>query len=119
DKKRIGGGAHADQRGEVEFDQFDAAAIGGLIPYDFRCAPRLVEIAGRADHLCAMRGEGAGGFHTEASRNAGDKDALAGQVDALQYFVGGGVGVKCLAHNSLLCSMKLFVEIRSALVALR
>ena len=58
---------------------------------------RLVEIARRADDLRAVRGQRAGRLDAESGRHAGHQNALAGQVHALEHFVGRRCRAKVFA----------------------
>ena len=86
----VGAGADAGQRGQVELDQLEPAAVGRLGADAVGRALGLVQVARGADHLRAVGGQGAGGLDAEAGRDAGHQDALAAEVDALQHLVGGG-----------------------------
>jgi AcrR family transcriptional regulator len=63
----------------------------------------LVQVARGADHLGAVRGQGARGLDAKPGRDAGDQDALAAQVDAFEHLVGRGCGSKWSSHGFLRC----------------
>jgi hypothetical protein len=50
------------------------------------CSQAATEVV-RADHMGAVRRQGAGRLDAEAGGHAGDQDALASEVHALQHFV--------------------------------
>ena len=87
--KCVCAGAHAFERGEIQFHQREAAAIRGLGPHICSCALRLGQIACSADHVRAMRRQRASRFHAQPGGHAGDENALALEIDALENFIGG------------------------------
>ena len=100
-EQRVGAGAHAGERGEVELDQLDAAAIGGIGAHHGGRGLGLGEIAGGADHLGAVGGQRAGRLDAEPGGDAGHQHALAAQVDAREHLVGGRVRTKRLGQAGL------------------
>src|SRR5271169_458007 len=60
--QRVGTGAHALERGEIQLHQLQSAAVCRLRPDLGRRPLRLGEVARGADHLGSMRREGAGGL---------------------------------------------------------
>ena len=48
-----------------------------------------------------MGGERPGGLDAEPGRDAGDEDALAGEIDAGEDVVGGGFGAELGSHGRL------------------
>ena len=96
--QRVGAGAHAGQRGQVELDQLQAAAVLGGRLRAPSVAALALSVARRADHLGAVRGQRPGRLHAEPGRDAGHQDALAAEIHALEHFVRR----RCRAKWSLL-----------------
>jgi hypothetical protein len=69
------------QRGEVELDQFEAAAAFAASRTASVAALCLVEVAGGADDMRAVRREDARGLDAEPGRDARHEDALAAVRD--------------------------------------
>ena len=94
--QRVGAGAHACERGEIELDQLEAAAVRRLGADLRRRALRLGEVARGADHLRAVRGERARRLDAQPGRDAGHQHALAAEIDACEHVVGGGRRIESL-----------------------
>jgi len=101
----VGAGADAGQRGQVQLHQLEAAAVGRLGDDLLGRPPRLLQVAGRPDHLRAMGGEHPRGLDAEPGRDAGHQNAFSAEVDSLQHFVGGRCGAKGSGHGFLRCSV--------------
>src|SRR5262249_22828826 len=99
--QRIGTGAHAFQRSEIELDEFEALAMRGVLADGLRGALRLVQVPRRADDRRAMRRKRSRRFDTEARRGASHQDALAREVHAFENLVGGGFSAECPCHEYL------------------
>ena len=98
----VGAGAHALERGEIQLDQLQPAAVRRLSPDLGRRPLRLGEVARGADHLGAMGRERAGGLHAQAGRHAGDEHALSAEIDTRQHIIGGGRRSERSGHSNLL-----------------
>src|SRR5690349_10076207 len=72
--ERVGAGADALERGEVELDELEPAAIDGGGAHLLGGPLGLVEIANRADDMGAVGGERAGSLDADAGRDAGHQD---------------------------------------------
>ena len=100
--QRVGAGAHARRRGEIQLHQIEPAAVRRLSP-DFGRRPlRLGEVARGADHLGSMRREGAGGLDPKAGRYAGDEHPLSAEIETCQHIICGGIRSERSGHNNLL-----------------
>jgi hypothetical protein len=111
----VGAGANAGQVGEVELDELQAAAVGRLGADLGGRGLGLLQVAGGADHLGAVGGQGAGGLDAQAGGDAGHQDALAAEVDAGEDFVGGGGGAKGSGHGEVSCLGEYWVGHRAFL----
>jgi hypothetical protein len=81
----IGAGTNALKASQIEFDEFTAAAIGRRILSDlFGRGSCLFQITRRAHNPCTVGSERSRGFDADASRDAGNKDPLAPQIDSRQ-----------------------------------
>jgi len=63
----VGAGKHAFQVGKIEFNQFEASAIGrGVLSHLLGCSFGLVQIPRRAYNLSPVRSQGPRRFHTDS-----------------------------------------------------
>ena len=76
-EERVGAGAHAGERGQIELNELEASAVRG-VGADLRGRGLgLGEIARCADHLGSVGGERASRLHAETGRDARHQHALA------------------------------------------
>src|SRR3984957_8160213 len=86
----VGAGTHTLQIRKIEFNQFEASAIGrGLLSHLFGCSFGFVQISRRAHNLGAVRGQRARRFHAETGRNTGYENSFALQTHAGQNVICG------------------------------
>jgi len=95
----VGAGAHALQRRQIEFCEFEPSAFRRLRPHPLGRDLGLGEIPRGANNFSAVRSENAGGLDPEPGGDAGDQDALAAEAHAFENFVRGGGRAKCLRHG--------------------
>src|SRR6516162_5322950 len=77
-EQSVGTGAHALEAGEIELHQLETSAVSRSVLADLGGGSLcLLQIARCADDVCAMSGEGAGGFDTKSCGDAGNEDPLA------------------------------------------
>ena len=89
-EQRVGGGANALEVCEIELDELEAATVGRGFLADFSCGVLcLGEVACGADDVGSVGGERTGGLDAESGGDAGDKDALAAQIDSGENLIGG------------------------------
>ena len=100
--QRVGAGAHARQRGEIQLHQLQRPPVGRLSPDLGRRPLRLGQVARGADHLGAMSREGAGSLDPQASRYAGDEHALSAEIETCQHVIRGGIRSEKSGHSNLL-----------------
>jgi hypothetical protein len=93
--------ARTGERGQIEFDQLQAASVGRLGAHRFGGPARLVQIPRRAADPGPVRRQRSGGFHAQPGRNAGDQNPLAAQVNAFEHLVGGRCCAKGSSHGFL------------------
>jgi hypothetical protein len=79
--QRVGAGAHAGERGQIELNECEASAVRDGC---HSCGRRsgLCKIAHCADHLGSLGRERASRLHAETGRDARHQHALAAQVHA-------------------------------------
>jgi hypothetical protein len=100
--QRVGTGAHALKRGEIQLHQLQSAAVRRLRLDLGRRPLRLGEVARGADHVGPMDHEGAGRFHTKAGRRACDEHALSVEILAQEHVICGGCRSERCGHANLL-----------------
>ena len=87
-QKPVGTGTHAFQAGKIEFNQFEASAIGrGVLSHLLGCSLRLVQIP--RYNMSAVGRQGSRRFHAEAGRNTRYENAFVLQIHARQNVICG------------------------------
>jgi hypothetical protein len=84
----IGASAYAFQIGKIEFNQFEASAMGRGVFAHLLCSSfGLVQIPCCTYNVSAVSGKRTRSFNSKSCRNARDQNAFACQIDAGQNVI--------------------------------